>query len=114
MNKGSRKEMNVIGIDVSKAKLDCAWLGENNKLKVKVFPNALAGLVEWSLKNTGLPISGLHFVMDDCMDAGGRAMQEQLPRRRGFTMGNWRLTSMTKGLAYPLSIRHGSSFMPKA
>jgi transposase len=67
MNKGSRKEMNVIGIDVSKAKLDCAWLGENNKLKVKVFPNALAGwagLVEWSLKNTGLSISDLHFVME--------------------------------------------------
>lgn len=59
--------MNVIGIDVSKAKLDCAWLDENNKLKAKVFPNALAGwagLVEWSLKNTGLPISSLHFVME--------------------------------------------------
>lgn len=59
--------MNVIGIDVSKAKLDCAWLGGNNKLKVKVFPNVLAGwvaLVEWALKNTGLPTSGLHFVME--------------------------------------------------
>jgi len=59
--------MNVIGIDVSKAKLDCAWLDENNKLKVKVFPNALAGwagLIEWSLKNTGLPIGELHFVME--------------------------------------------------
>jgi transposase len=67
MNKGSRKEMNVIGIDVSKAKLDCAWLGESNKLKTKVFPNALAGwagLAEWSLKNTGLPIGNLHFVME--------------------------------------------------
>lgn len=67
MNKGSRKEMNVIGIDVGKAKLDCAWLDENNKLKAKVFPNALAGwsgLVEWSLKNTGLPVSDLHFVME--------------------------------------------------
>ena len=59
--------MNVIGIDVGKAKLDCAWLDENNKLKAKVFPNALAdwsGLVEWSLKNTGLSISDLHFVME--------------------------------------------------
>jgi transposase len=67
MYKGSRKEMNVIGIDVSKAKLDCAWLDENNKLKVKVFPNALAGwagLVDCSLKHTGLPIGGLHFVME--------------------------------------------------
>jgi len=58
--------MNVIGIDVSKAKLDCAWLGENNKLKTKVFPNSPAGwseLIEWSLKNTGLAVAGLHFVM---------------------------------------------------
>ncbi len=68
--------MNVIGIDASKAKLDCAWLGENNKLKAKVFPNASAGwtgLVEWSLKNTGSSVSDLHFVMDDCMDAGAIA-----------------------------------------
>ena len=59
--------MNVIGIDVSKAKLDCAWLGENNKLKAKTFPNALAGwtdLVEWSVKNTGFGVNGLHFVME--------------------------------------------------
>jgi transposase len=67
MNKGSRKEMNVIGIDVSKLKLDCAWLGENNKLKTKVFPNSPVGcadLVEWSVKNTGSAIIGLHFVME--------------------------------------------------
>jgi transposase len=67
MNKGSCKEMNVIGIDVSKGKLDCAWLGENNKLKTKVFPNSPAGwseLIEWSLKNTGLAVAGLHFVME--------------------------------------------------
>jgi transposase len=67
MNKGSRKEMNVIGIDVSKGKLDCAWLNENNKLKVKVFPNSPTGwldLVGWSIKNTGLVVNGLHFVME--------------------------------------------------
>jgi transposase len=67
MNKGSRKEMNVIGIDVSKAKLDCAWLNEGNKVKAKVFPNGLAGwsgLVEWAAKNTGLAVGDLHFVME--------------------------------------------------
>jgi transposase len=67
MSKGSRKEMNVIGIDVSKGKLDCACLNENNKLKVKVFPNSpmgWTGLVEWSVKNTGLAVNGLHFVME--------------------------------------------------
>ncbi|MDD5277884.1 MAG: IS110 family transposase [Methylovulum sp.] len=59
--------MSVIGIDVSKLKLDCAWLNENNKLKVKVFPNSPMGwpdLVEWSIKNTGLAVSQLHFVME--------------------------------------------------
>jgi len=35
--------MNIIGIDVSKAKLDCAWLGEAGKLKAKTFSNAIAG-----------------------------------------------------------------------
>lgn len=59
--------MNVIGIDVSKAKLGCAWLNGNNKLKVKVCPNVLtgwSGLIEWSFNNTGLSIKGLHFVME--------------------------------------------------
>lgn len=59
--------MKVIGIDVSKAKLDCARFDESNKLKVKVFPNSPVGwacLVEWSLKNTGLSASDLHFVME--------------------------------------------------
>jgi hypothetical protein len=35
--------MNVIGIDVSKAKLDCAWLREDNNVKAKTFPNAVVG-----------------------------------------------------------------------
>ncbi len=59
--------MNVIGIDVSKLKLDCAWLSENNKLKVKVFSNSLSGwseLLEWSLGQSGLSLSQMHFVME--------------------------------------------------
>ncbi len=59
--------MNTLGIDVSKSKLDCTWLREDQKLKCKVFPNTLAGwieLIEWSLKNTGLEIGQLHFVME--------------------------------------------------
>jgi transposase len=59
--------MNIIGIDVSKAKLDCAWLREDEKLKTKVVDNTKDGwkeLVEWSLKNTGLTIEQLHFVME--------------------------------------------------
>lgn len=64
---GELQEMNVIGIDVSKLKLDCARLDENSKLKVKVFQNSPMGwpdLVEWSTENTGLAVSQLHFVME--------------------------------------------------
>lgn len=59
--------MNSIGIDVSKAKLDCAWLKEQDKVKTKVVTNKLAGwqdLLDWLLKNTGLAIADLHFVME--------------------------------------------------
>lgn len=59
--------MNVIGIDVSKDKLDGAWLREHDKVKTKVFANRQTGwqeLLDWSLKNTGLAESELHFVME--------------------------------------------------
>ena len=59
--------MNTIGIDVSKEKLDCAWLKEQDKVKTKVFTNKRTGwqdLLDWSLKNTGLAIAELHFVME--------------------------------------------------
>ena len=59
--------MSIIGIDVSKTKLDCAWLKEDDKLKTKVVDNKQDGwkeLLEWSLKNTGLGLDQLHFVME--------------------------------------------------
>jgi transposase len=59
--------MNTIGIDVSKEKLDCAWLKEQDKVKTKVFANKRSGwqdLLDWSLKNTGLAIAELYFVME--------------------------------------------------
>jgi hypothetical protein len=99
MNKGSRKEMNVIGIDVSRLKLDCAWFNGTGKLKTKVFANSPAGwleLIEWPIKHSGLPLPQHHFVMDDCMDAGGRAMQEQLPERPASTMSNSLFTFMIR------------------
>ncbi len=37
------QEMGLMGIDVSKAKLDFAWFREENKLKAKTFPNAITG-----------------------------------------------------------------------
>ena len=59
--------MNVIGIDISKAKLDCAWLRENNKVKSKVFSNQIEGwkaLISWAEKNTKENATQLHFVME--------------------------------------------------
>jgi len=59
--------MNTIGIDVSKEKLDCAWLKEQDKVKTKAVTNKLTGwqdLLDWGLKNTGLAIAELHFVME--------------------------------------------------
>ena len=59
--------MNTIGIDVSKDKLDCALLREEDKLKTKVIANKQSGwqeLLDWALKNTGLDIALLHFVME--------------------------------------------------
>ena len=61
--------MTVIGIDVSKQKLDCAWLKEESsgKVKCKVFANTAPGhqaLMDWSMTQTGLSIGALHFVME--------------------------------------------------
>lgn len=59
--------MNVIGIDISKAKLDCAWLRENNKVKSKVFSNQIEewkALISWAEKNTKENATQLHFVME--------------------------------------------------
>ncbi len=61
--------MAIIGIDVSKAKLDCLWLRDPGRLKVKskVFPNTPAGhtaLVAWALKQTGAAVTELHAVME--------------------------------------------------
>jgi transposase len=64
---GGVREMNTIGIDVSKEKLDCAWLREQDKLKTKVFANKSTGwqeLLDWATKNTGLAMEHLHFVME--------------------------------------------------
>ena len=59
--------MNIIGIDVSKAKLDCAWLSENNKIKTKVVENQTEGwkeLILWAKTHTQNEIQQLHFVME--------------------------------------------------
>lgn len=59
--------MNTIGIDVSKEKLDCALMREQDRIKTKAVVNKLLGwqeLLYWSLKNTGLAIAELHFVME--------------------------------------------------
>lgn len=61
--------MKIIGIDVSKTKLDCLWVRDLQTMKVKskVQPNTPAGhkaLLEWASQQTGEPIANLHFVME--------------------------------------------------
>ena len=61
--------MEILGIDVSKAKLDCVWLRDtvNLKVKGKVFANSAAGheaLLAWALKQTGGLAGELRCVME--------------------------------------------------
>lgn len=61
--------MNVIGIDVSKDKLDCLWLRDlaTGKAKSKVVPNQAGGhqaLLTWAVKTLGCPVAELLFVME--------------------------------------------------
>ena len=59
----------IIGIDVGKDKIDCAWLRdiETSKVKTKVLKNKPAGfksLIDWAALNTKQPIEAIHFVME--------------------------------------------------
>jgi len=61
--------MIVIGIDVSKSKLDCLWIRDlvGMKVKSKIQANNPSGhqaLIDWGIKQTGEDINGLHFVME--------------------------------------------------
>lgn len=61
--------MMIIGIDVSKKKIDCAWLRDvqQRKIKTRVFDNTPQGaqaLLEWAQRHTGGPCQDLHFVME--------------------------------------------------
>lgn len=61
--------MAVIGIDVSKNKLDCLWLKDpvNSKVKTKVFRNAAGeydALLAWAQQHTGEALASIHFVME--------------------------------------------------
>jgi len=61
--------MAIIGIDVSKKKLDCLWLKDENtsKAKSRVFTNSLAGysaLLDWAQKQTSEGRETLHFIME--------------------------------------------------
>lgn len=61
--------MSVIGIDVSKHKIDCAWLRDRaqRKVKTRVFSNDRAGfsaLLEWARHHTGATAEQLHFILE--------------------------------------------------
>lgn len=61
--------MAIIGIDVSKLKLDCLWLRDLSlgKVKSKIHPNTPKGhqaLLAWSVQQTGEAIESMHFIME--------------------------------------------------
>ncbi len=61
--------MITIGIDVSKAKIDCLWLRDvtTAKVKSKVFKNCADGhseLRQWATKNTKTTLENIHFIME--------------------------------------------------
>lgn len=61
--------MAVIGIDVSKQKLDCAWLRDvaTGKVKTRVFANRrqdFPRLLEWLEHQTGEPLDQCHVLME--------------------------------------------------
>ena len=61
--------MSIIGIDVSKVKLDCLWIRDLStmKLKSKIQANTPTGhkaLLEWAMKQTGEQVNELHLVME--------------------------------------------------
>jgi transposase len=61
--------MSIIGIDVSKAKLDCLWIRDLSAMKVKSkvqtnTPTGHQALLEWAMKQTGESVNELHFVME--------------------------------------------------
>lgn len=66
---GKYETMQNCGIDVSKSKLDCAWLRdpETGKLKTKALPNNIKGfgqLTDWLIKQAGEQPSEIHIVME--------------------------------------------------
>jgi transposase len=61
--------MITIGIDVSKTKLDCAWLRDpvNRKVKNRTFENTPKGfqaLIDWASTSTQAPIEEAHFILE--------------------------------------------------
>ncbi len=61
--------MKVIGIDVSKEKLDCAWINDplSGKVKNKSLLNTPKGylsLIDWAIKQCNDSIESIHFVME--------------------------------------------------
>jgi transposase len=61
--------MAYIGIDVSKQKLDCLWVRDlsKGKVKTKVFPNRhqdYPGLLDWLVRQTGEDIGNLHVYLE--------------------------------------------------
>lgn len=59
----------IIGIDVSKLKLDCLWLRDPDSMKVKSkklnnTPEGHKELIHWAMLNTDRPLKDIRFIME--------------------------------------------------
>ena len=78
----------IIGIDIAKLKFDVARLCEGQYKHAK-FANNANGFTDFIAWPNRFADADVRLCMDDCMDAGGRATQEQLPRPPALMAYRW-------------------------
>jgi hypothetical protein len=83
------------GIDVGAEELVLVIRKDGKPFDPQTFANTPADRARLVKKLVKLP--GAIVCMDDCMDAEGRATQEQLPRPRGPIILIWPSPCMTRG-----------------
>lgn len=119
--------MHVIGIDVSKARLDCLWIRdfETGKVKSKAIKNSRQGhneLLEWAERNTGADRQEILFIMEStgiyhealayCLhDAGARVVVMNPAQIRDYARSLGARTKNDKKDSYVLA-RYGLTQQP--
>lgn len=128
MYKVSKKIMMTLGIDVGKTRLDCLWLKDiqRDKIKTKVFKNTPKdhkALIEWALKHTKEPLESIHFIMEATgiyheglayalYQAGAKVSVVNPAQTRDYAKSIGRRTKTDKVDSYVLA-RYGAKEQPR-